>query len=295
MKFSSPAYAKINISLDIVSKRPDGYHNLKTIMQSVALCDKITIECKQGKGIHTETNLPYIPNDEQNIATKAAAAFFEHAQIKDYQANILIEKNIPVCAGLGGGSTDAACVLRMLNHMFKTGFDRKTLEELAGKLGADVPFCIKSGTKLAQGIGEVLTDLPPMPLSHIVLCKPGFSCSTPELFARVKCEKIRTRPDTDGLIKALNEGDINGIAHRMYNVFEDVLPHGKTDIASIKDVLLDNGALGAIMTGSGPTVFGLFTDINNANKAYEKLKENFGDCFLTETVDKPAPVQEVEK
>jgi len=295
MKFSSPAYAKINISLDIVSKRPDGYHNLKTIMQSIGFGDKITIECKKGKGIHTETNLPYIPNDEQNIATKAAAAFFEHTQIKDYQANIKIEKNIPVCAGLGGGSTDAACVLRMLNHMFKTGFDRKTLEKIAGKLGADVPFCIEGGTKLAEGIGEILTDLPAIPLSHIVLCKPGFSCSTPELFARVKCEKIRTRPDTDGLIKALDEGDINGLAHRMYNVFEDVLPHGKTDIASIKDILLDSGALGAIMTGSGPAVFGLFSDINNANKAYEKLKENFGDCFLTETIDKPASVLEVEK
>jgi len=284
MILSSPAYAKINISLDIVSKRPDGYHNLKTIMQSVSLCDEITIKCKPGEGITIKTNLPYIPGDTQNIAAKAMTAFFEHTGIKNYHAEIQIEKNIPVCAGLGGGSTDAACVLRMLNQMFETGLKREQLEKLGYTIGADVPFCIDGGTKLAEGTGEILTDLHTMPESHIVICKPSFSCSTPELFARVKCDKLRVRPDTDGLISALNDGNVNGIVRRMYNVFEELLPHGKDDIEMIKGILLDNGALGALMTGSGPAVFGLFNSMEKAAKARDRLAEEFSECFLAKTV-----------
>jgi len=295
MKYSSLAYAKLNISLDIVSKRPDGYHNLKTIMQSIDLYDEITVKCTRGEGIKIETNLPYIPDNSNNTTAKAVNAFFKHAGITNYNTNLQINKNIPVSAGLGGGSTDAACVLRILNEMFKTGLKHKTLEEIAGTIGADVPFCIDGGTKLAEGKGEILTDLPKIPESHIVVCKPEFSCSTPELFSRVRLEKLRARPDTEGLIRALGSGDINGIARRMYNVFEDVLPNGKADIESIKGILLDSGALGAIMTGSGSAVFGLFTDIDSATVAYEKLKENYHECFLTKTINTTAPVKELEE
>jgi len=284
MRETSPAYAKINISLDIVSKMADGYHDLKTVMQSVSLSDMITVEVTKGAGISVDSGRPYLPDDERNIASKAASAFFVHTGIRGYHTHIEVKKDIPVGAGLGGGSTDAACTLRLLDRMFETGLCRETLEKLGSTIGADVPFCIDGGTKLATGRGEILTDLPMMPKCCAVICKPPFSCSTPELFGYVKCEKIRARPDTDGLIKALGNNDLGGVARRMYNVFEDIMPRGKKDIDEIKNLLLDNAALGAVMTGSGPAVFGLFDSADNAKNAYERLKTDYRECFLTETV-----------
>ena len=278
------AAAKINLSLDIVSKMANGYHSLRTIMQTVNLRDEITIECGPGEGIRVDTGVPYIPCDERNIAAKAAIAFFDYTGIKGYKVKISINKKIPVCAGLGGGSTDGACVIRLLDKAFNTELDRVSLERIASSFGSDVPFSISGGTKLAEGRGELLTDLPPIPKCHIVICKPPFSCSTPELFGLVKCEKIRARPDTEGIVKALSDGDIGGIARRMYNVFEDVLPRGRQEIAEIKSALLDNGALGAVMTGSGPAVFGLFEEKSKAEAAYGQLIKNYDECFLTETL-----------
>jgi len=287
------AYAKINISLDIVSKMDDGYHNMKMVMQSVALSDEITVECVPGSGVSVETGLPYLPGDERNIAVKAALVFFEHTGIDGFRTNITIKKNIPVCAGLGGGSTDGACVLRMLSGMFRAELGLKTLETLGNSVGSDVPFCIAGGTKLAEGRGERLTALRPITPCSIIICKPPFTCSTPELFGRVRCEKIRARPDTDGIVAALENGDLNGIARRMYNVFEDVLPRGAHDIADIKYALLDNGALGAVMTGSGPAVFGLFDSDATAQNAFEHLKPGYGECWLTTTREAlMAPVTE---
>jgi 4-diphosphocytidyl-2-C-methyl-D-erythritol kinase len=288
MKETSLAYAKINISLDIVAKMADGFHDLKMVMQTVNLSDEITIKCEkrttQNNEITVDAGLPYLPGNERNIAVKAAVAFFSHTGITGYNTDIRIKKNIPVCAGLGGGSADAACVLRILDRMFETGLGREALEKLGGTIGSDVPFCIDGGTKLVQGRGDILTDLPQIPKCGIVICKPSFSCSTPELFGYVKCEKIRARPDTDGLIQALRDEDPGGVARRMYNVFEDIMPRGKPDINEIKGVLLDNGALGAVMTGSGPAVFGLFDNGSNAKAAYKQLKSDYKDCFLTETV-----------
>jgi len=302
MTDTSLAFAKINISLDIVSKMDDGFHNLKMVMQTVGLSDEITIECAKAPSgekkysgaksftdapremISIDAGAPYLPDDERNLAAKAAFAFFAHTGITGYYTKIKIKKRIPVSAGLGGGSADAACVLRMLGKMFETGLDRCALEKLGGTVGSDVPFCVSGGTRLAEGRGNILTDLPSIPKSHIVICKPPFSCSTPELFSRVNCEKIHARPDTDGLIKALGEADIGGVARRMYNVFEDILPRGRSDVDEIKGILLDNMALGAVMTGSGPSVFGLFDSKTNAQTAYEYLKENYKECYLTETV-----------
>jgi len=280
---SAHANAKINISLDIVSKRDDGYHNLEMVMQTVDLSDEITIKCLPGTGVSIDTELTYLPRDERNNAAKAALAFFEHTGITGYSAEITIIKNIPVCAGLGGGSADGACVLRLLDRMFKTKLGRETLEEIGDTVGSDVPFCIDGGTKFGQSKGEMLTDLPPIPLSHIVICKPPFTLSTPELFGLVKCEKIRARPDTDGIIKSLEKGDIGGVARRMYNVFEDILPRGKLDINEIKGKLLDCNALGAVMTGSGPSVFGLFENKQTAKNAYDQLKKDYKECYLTQT------------
>jgi 4-diphosphocytidyl-2-C-methyl-D-erythritol kinase len=285
MKEKSLAYAKINLSLDIVSKMADGYHNLKTIMQTVSLADEVSVKCFPGKGIRVDSGLPYIPDDERNIAAKAAMAFFEFTGITGYRTHIKVTKNIPVCAGLGGGSTDGACVLRLLDKMFETNLGRQKLEELGNIIGSDVPFSITGGTKLAEGKGEILIDLSPMPHCFVVICKPSFSCSTPELFRLVNCEKIRARPDTEGIIKALGENNIGDIARRMYNVFEDVLPRGKQEIAEIKSALLDYNALGAIMTGSGSAVFGIYDNTANAQGAYEQLKGSYKDCFLAETVE----------
>jgi len=280
---TAPAYAKINLSLDIVSKMADGYHNMKMVMQTVGLCDEITVECVPGTGMYIDAGLPYLPGDGRNIAVKAAHAFFGYTGISGILTRIRIKKNIPVCAGLGGGSADGACVLRILDKMFKTGLGPEVLKAIGGTVGSDVPFCVVGGTMLAEGKGDDLKCLPQIPRCHIVICKPSFSCSTPELFKNVRCDKIRTRPDTKGMIAALGVGDLKEIARRMYNVFEDVLPRGTRDIADIKSLLFDNGALGAAMTGSGPAVFGVFDDNESARNACERLGKDFRECFLTET------------
>ena len=285
MRDTGVAFAKVNISLDIISKMTDGYHNLKMVMQTVSLCDEITIECVRGEGVYVkDSGRPYLPSDERNIAMKAVKVFFAHTEITGHRANIWIKKRIPVGAGLGGGSADGACVLRMMDKMFSAKLERETLIELGKAIGSDVPFCIFGGTKLAEGRGEVLTDLTPIAHCHIVICKPHFSFSTPELFKQIKCSNIRARPDTDGIITSLNNSDLEGIARRMYNVFEDVLPRGKRVIEDIKDKMLDNGALGSVMTGSGPTVIGVFDDSSRALKAHRDLKTEYHECFVTETV-----------
>jgi 4-diphosphocytidyl-2-C-methyl-D-erythritol kinase len=251
------------------------------IMQSIELHDIITIRCVPGEGVAVKTDLDYLPVDERNIAAKAALGFYEYTGISGYRTFIHVDKTIPVAAGLGGGSTDGACVLRMLNKMFETGLSVEELEKIAIKVGSDVPFCILGGTKLVRGRGEIITDIAPLPQCHIVICKPPFAFSTPELFKRIKCDKIRARPDTDGIIAALNENNIGEVGRRMYNVFEDFLPRGLSDIESIKYTMLNSDALGVTMTGSGPSVFGIFDSKAKATKAYELLKSSYDTTFLT--------------
>ena len=280
------AQAKINLSLDIISKMDDGYHNLRTVMQSISLSDDITVECVPGEGVSVETGLSYLHKDERNIAAKAALVFFEYSGITGYQTHIIINKKIPVCAGLGGGSADGARVLQMLDKMFETQLGQKSLEMIGRNVGSDVPFCIAGGTRLAEGRGDILIDLPATPECFVVICKPPFSCSTPELFKQIKCEKIRARPDTDGIIAMLEKGDLRGVAQRMYNVFEDVLPRGAREVANIKYSMHDYGALGAVMTGSGPTVIGLFDNERDARQAYDMLSVDYRECFLAKTTGK---------
>jgi 4-diphosphocytidyl-2-C-methyl-D-erythritol kinase len=284
VQLTDKAYAKINISLDILAKMDNGYHSLKTIMQTVALFDDITIVITRGNGFSINTDIPYIPDDDRNIAVKTAKAFYKHTGITGYHTNIKINKSIPICAGLGGGSADAACVLRILNVLHQTGLERKELEEISATVGSDVPFCIDGGTKLSEGRGEILTDLPSMPHCYVVICKPPFSFSTPELFSLVDIKKIRIKPDTDGIINALAVRDLKNITRRMYNVFEDIVPRGKIEIEAIKGTLLDNGALSAIMTGSGPSVYGLFDEKSKAQNAFAHLRSNYEECFITETI-----------
>lgn len=275
------AYAKLNLTLDILRRREDGYHDLQMVMQSISLADTLTITPGAGR---MDTNLSYLPSDGRNLA-QAAAAAFRRATGLDLQVDIAIQKRIPVCAGLAGGSSDAAAVLRALNECTGAGLSPEQLAKIGEQVGSDVPYCVVGGTALAEGRGEVLTPLPALPRCHVVLCKPAFSISTPELFRAVDGVRLKCRPDTDGVLSALEAGDLGGVARRMYNVFEDVLPARLyTRVAEIKNDLIQCGALGANMSGSGPTAFGLFDRLEAAQEARACLAQRYRDTFLCETV-----------
>ena len=280
------ARAKLNLTLDVLGKRPDGYHDLKMVMQSVALADTLTVETGTGEGLEVRTDLSFLPNNEKNLAAAAALAFQTVTGRDLGGVAIAIEKRIPVCAGMGGGSSDAAAVLRSLERMLGTGQDLAALARIGERVGSDVPYCVLGGTALAEGRGEALTPLSALPHCHVVICKPAFSISTPELFRAVDGVRLRCRPDTDGVLAALEAGDLGGVARRMYNVFEDVLPpRQRAEVAAIRSVLVQHGALGANMSGTGPTVFGLFDDADRARSAWEELRQTYRDVFLTETVE----------
>ena len=275
------AYAKLNLSLDIISRMDDGYHAMKMVMQSAGLCDEITVSETRSEGIAVRTNLNYLPKDDRNIAVKAADLFMEETGILIPGLFIDIQKNIPVCAGLGGGSSDGAAVLRAMNMLSGARLSADALMAMGAKLGSDVPFCVAGGTMLATGKGEILSPLPPLPPCSIVICKPEFSISTPKLFSRINCGKMHHHPDTDGMIMALNEQNLKGVARRMYNVFEEVLPEQFSDVSLIKAKLLDCRALGVSMSGTGSAVFGLFDSFKNAQTAYRQLSKDYNACFLT--------------
>jgi len=281
MELTVQAYGKLNLSLDVIRKLPTGYHDLRMIMETVELHDDIHLVLSAGKGASVKANLPYLPRDARNIAAQAATLFFRELGLPARHVSIRLYKRIPVAAGLAGGSANAAAVLRGLNTMLKTGLGASELMRLGEMLGSDVPYCVRGGTALAEGRGEKLTPLSPLPLCHIVICKPKFSISTPRLFSRLDCSKIRHRPDTAGLLQALEDGELEQVAMRMYNVFEDVLDGRKKEVHHIKNTLLASGARGAMMSGTGPSVFGLFTEEAAAKAAYALLKETYRETFLT--------------
>lgn len=283
---NATAYAKLNLTLDILRRREDGYHDLQMVMQTISLTDTLTITPAQGEGKMT-SNLSFLPTDGTNLAQKAAAAF-RRATGLGGEVDISIHKHIPVCAGMAGGSADAAAVLRAMNQLTAAGLSPLALAQIGQSVGSDVPYCVPGGTALAEGRGERLTPLPALPPCHIVVCKPSFPVSTPQLFSRVDVRKILRRPDTQGMLEALEQGDLSGIARRMYNVFEDVLePWKRAEVHAIQNALLDAGALGAIMTGSGPTVFGLFEALPQAQQAARRLGEQYQDVFLAQPVSIP--------
>ena len=269
------AYAKINISLDVTGKRPDGYHDMLMVMQTITLCDDVTVTLTPGKVSRAESNLRFVPCDERNLAVRAANVFFAETGIENMGVHIKMQKRIPVGAGMAGGSSDAAAVLRALNKLCGTRLDRARLEEIAAHIGSDVAFCVCGGTQLASGRGELLSPLPPMPECGVVVCKPAFSVSTPELFRRLDAVKLRCHPDTQGIIELLHEGNLPKIARRMYNVFEDVPDRRHNEIAAIKSTMLDCGALGAVMTGTGSAVFGLYDDDKAAERSLKTLRRDW--------------------
>ena len=247
------AYAKVNITLDVVGKREDGYHLLKMIMQNIDIYDVITIE-KIKSGIEITCNKPYVPTDERNLAYKAAKLFKETFNIT---AGVLIDikKNIPVAAGLAGGSTDCAAVLRMMNKLFQVNADNEKLMELGVKLGADVPYCIDGGTALCEGIGEVLTSLKPFKNHIIVLVKPPFGVSTKEVYRNFDLGRVRNHPETDKVITYMNEDNLYEVAKNMKNLLENVTLKKHKVISSIKSEMESLGAIKAMMSGSGPNSF----------------------------------------
>ena len=274
------APAKINFSLDITGKREDGYHEVKMIMETVSLYD--TVKIFKGKGIKLRCSLPYVPVNEKNIAYKAAAAFFE--EIGGGGAFIDIVKRIPVAAGLAGGSTDGAVVLKGLNLLYDKPFDDEKLKSIAVKIGADVPYCINGRLALAEGIGEKLTPLGPCPKMFVLLAKPNIALSTKLVYSMVNIDEIKIHPDTDFLVSALKSGDIKGFASKMYNVLENVSAGKFPIIEDIKKTMLKGGALGSMMSGSGPTVFGIFDDEQQAKKIMPELKKICGFVYLAHTL-----------
>lgn len=279
------ACAKLNLTLDVLSKRPDGYHDMRMIMQSIALADELTLEDSERAGLRVSTNLHFLPNGESNLAAQAALRYWEARGQAPQGLDITIEKRVPVCAGMAGGSSDAAAVLRALNQRDGMPFTPSELARVGEKVGSDVPYCVLGGTALAEGRGEVLTPLPPLPRCWVVVCKPSFPISTPALFARIDSIRLTRHPDTKGAIEALKAGDLSGLARRMYNVFEDALPaRQQARVTDIKNTLIHCGALGTSMSGTGPTAFGLFDDRERAQDAYEKLLEVSAETFLTQTV-----------
>ncbi len=278
------ARAKLNLSLDVLNKRADGFHDMRMVMQSAALCDDIYIELRQPGFFLADTNRSYIPRDERNVAVRAAKKFLEATGI-DTGVYINITKRIPVCAGLGGGSSDAAAVLRALNLLLGTGMAAPALERIAAGVGSDVAFCVAGGTALAEGRGELLTELPGLRETPLVICMPNFSCSTPELFSRIGHRTSRCKPDTAGIISSLHSGDVRGVARRMYNVFEDVLDRRASGtVSEIKNALLDAGAMGAAMSGSGSAVYGLFASNSEAQSAAKTLKSSCNEVFTSHTI-----------
>ncbi len=279
------APAKLNLTLDVLGKREDGYHEMKMVMTSVTLADTVTLASEPGEGIVLSSNLGFLPVDGKNLAVSAALRLKEETGADWGKLTIGLEKRVPVCAGMAGGSSDAAAVLVGLNELLGLGLTRERLMEIGARVGSDVPYCVLGCTALAQGRGEVLTPLPALLHCWVVLAKPGFPVSTPELFARIDTQKVRCRPDTGGVMAALEAGDLPGVARRLFNVFEAVLPERKAhQVEELKQELFRRGALGASMSGTGPTVFGLFDAEAPAREAAEGLKDMCRDVFVTETL-----------
>ena len=276
--------AKINLTLDVVGKRENGYHDLEMIMQSINLYDTIFIRKTKIPGVRLKSNYSWLPTNEKNIAYKAATLFFEETGINGGVA-IEITKRIPVAAGLAGGSTDAAATLVGLNRIYETRLSKQKLMEMGLKLGADVPFCIARGTMLAEGIGEELTPLTPMPSTHVVLVKPAISASTAVVYKNLDINNIKKHPDTKKVINALDNGNVRMIAENMANVLEEVTIKMHPEIEDIKQDLMKHGAMGAMMSGSGSAVFGLFATKEAAQKAsrYFKTQRNMREVYVTTT------------
>ncbi len=272
-EISLKALAKINLGLDVLGQREDGYHEVRMIMQSIHLYDRVEMKKTKSPKIHVETNLYYLPVDENNLVYRAAQLMKEEFKIKG-GVRITLQKFIPVSAGLAGGSSDAAAVMVGMNRLFNLNVKQGRLMELGMRIGADVPFCIMRGTALAEGIGEKLTALPAMPKCPILIARPAASVSTGHVYEQLNLTPETEHPDIDGIVEQIRQKDLRGVAERMGNILESVTIREYPVIRDIKKLMMDNGALGAMMSGSGPTVFGLFQSEKEIRGAYDMMKQS---------------------
>jgi len=285
MKLEREAPAKINLTLDILGRRPDGYHDMCMVMQTVSLCDTVSLE-EQPEGFTLKASDGFVPAGKKTLEERAAEAFFAAVDRSVPGLVVSLEKRTPAYAGLGGGSADVAALLRLLRQRYAPQVRDEELERIGFQVGSDMPFCVRGGTALAEGRGEILTDLPPMPECWILLCKPDFGIPTPELFALVDGGELQKRPRQADMIAALEAGDLDGIAKCLCNVFEEVLPERYHEVFRIKEQMRQLGALNAAMSGSGPTVFGLFRQEDCARQAMETLKGQYTQTYLAKPVKK---------
>lgn len=270
---SLKALAKINLGLDVVRRREDGYHEVRMIMQTIQLYDRLDIKRTQEPGIQIQTNLSFLPVNENNLIYKAAKLLMDEFSIID-GVSVKLDKRIPVAAGMAGGSTDAAAMLIGVNRLFSLGLTKRELMERGVQIGADVPYCIMRGTALAEGIGEALSPLPPMVKCPVLIAKPSISVSTKFVYQNLKLDDTTIHPDIDRLIDDIKAKNLHDIAAHMGNVLETVTIPNYPVIDEIKKHMLSNGAVGAMMSGSGPTVFGLFDDEDTAKKAYKAMRSS---------------------
>lgn len=266
------AMAKINLGLDVIRKREDGYHEVRMIMQTIRMYDVLDIRKKRNPGISLSTNLPYVPSDERNLVYKAAKLLVDEFDIKE-GLSMRLSKSIPVAAGMAGGSSDAAAAFVGVNRLFRLGLSQEELMERAVRIGADVPYCIMRGTALAEGIGEKLTPLSAMPEGYVLIGKPGINVSTKNAYENLKLDAVEKRPDIDGMIQDIQNKDLYSMTEKMVNVFEPGLMEKYPVIGEIRDFMEERGALKAMMSGSGPTVFGIFDSKEKMNAAAAALRK----------------------
>ena len=279
---SLKAYAKINLTLDVTDKRPNGYHDVRMVMQQIDLHDIVTLE-KRESGVSLESESEFLPKDNTNIAWRAAEAVSSHVS-RELGVNIHIEKNIPVAAGLAGGSTDAAAVIRGLNIMYDLGLTLQEMMDIGVSIGADVPFCIMGGTALAEGIGEELTPINPGKPVWMVLSKPSVGVSTKKIYEALDYKLINNHPETESMIKAVKCGDIGEISMLLGNVLEPVTLSLYPSVGVLKSKMKEYGACGTLMSGSGPSVFGLFKSYEKACTAAKRLQRVYKQTFVTKTI-----------
>jgi 4-diphosphocytidyl-2-C-methyl-D-erythritol kinase len=272
MEFELKAYGKVNLGLDVIRKREDGYHEVKMIMQTVKVYDRLTFSDMEEDRIDLSCNLTYLPINEDNLIYKACHRIKEAYGIKK-GVRIELDKHIPVAAGMAGGSTDCAAALIGMNKLFNLRIPQNKLMEYGVKLGADVPYCIMRGTALSEGIGEILTKLPPLPACYMVIAKPPISVSTKMVYENLHANELERHPDIDGMVEALKNSDLTGITTRMENVLETVTINRYPEIEKIKNIMLEHGAMNSLMSGSGPTVFGIYNDKEAARDTVKALRK----------------------
>lgn len=281
------ALAKINLGLDVVRKREDGYHEVRMIMQNIGIYDELDMTITEAPGILLETNREDLPTDEGNLVYRAAKLLMDEFQVAK-GVRISLKKQIPVAAGMAGGSSDAAAAMIGVNELFGLGLTQQELMDRAVKIGADVPYCIMGGTALAEGIGEVLSKLPPMPDCMILIAKPPIDVPTKFVYGNLRANELETHPDIDAMIQDLQGKNLEHMCQIMGNVLETVTIPAYPVIDEIKKLMIESGAVGTMMSGSGPTVFGIFTDQESAKRAEVAMRDSglAGDIFLTVPVNK---------